>query len=359
MSKLTGNRWTKIGLWCLIALVLAYIGARLWLGDWGRAAPLSARPAAPFSHVIVIMMENHGTKSLTSNPNTPYIDHLMATYGFDPVYHGVTHPSLPNYLAMISGSTQNQHTDYPTSSFHALTLISQLNRRHLSWEGVMQSIPHPDYRGQWYPAPLSQQNALSAPGTALYAKKHNPFAFFTTISAQTLQDHTVTLRQFKTQLKKGQIPRFVWITPNLCHDMHGQPDSAQAACPVHNNNRLERLGDSFLAEWVPAIMRSSAWYGNAVIFIVWDEANAPSGITSLPQYLAAAPGSPRILGISVGGGVVPLIVISRQNKQHQVVSIDCNHYCVLKTIENGWKLGYLGMAQSPAIPTLVPLVPGR
>lgn len=341
-----------------LALLFGIIWAWLRLGGGITSEITPVKPVAPFRHVVIIMMENHGTSELLNNPNTPYISHLIAAYGFDPQYRGVTHPSLPNYLATISGSTQGIWTDNPGRKFSGPTIISQLQDHHLTWEGVMQSIPSPTFEGNWYPEPSDKAQSSSAPATALYAKKHNPFAFFTSIPRSLLRTHIVNLHAFQRQLAQGHLADFVWITPNLCHDMHGEPNTSGSRCPVANSAQLERLGNKFLEQLVPEITHSRMWHGNSVMFITWDEANAPAGLVSLPQYLAAAPGAPNFLGVTIGGGLVPLIVIAPQTR-HRTISIDCNHYCLLKTIENSWHLKYLGKAANPSVPTLVPLVPKR
>src|SRR5215467_14232027 len=60
-------------------------------------------------HVFVIVLENHnsftssGSIGILDNPNAPRITALAQTYNFASNYHGVWHPSLPNYVAMITG----------------------------------------------------------------------------------------------------------------------------------------------------------------------------------------------------------------------------------------------------------------
>lgn len=345
----------KKGLAVVIVLALAtYLALRILLSP--EAATGRVDTVAPFSHVFIIVMENHGTASLAHNPNTPFIDHLLASKGVDTQYDGVTHPSLPNYLALISGSTQGQLTDSPTSSYNAPTIVTELESHRISWQAVMQSIPSPGYLKAWYPN-ATRSTSMAAPPNALYAKKHNPFEFFTSINHATLARHTTNLKGFALELKQGKAPDLVFITPNLCHDMHGQPNLAGASCPVSDGTQLERLGNQFLATWVKTIQGSPSWSGNAVIFILWDEANYPTHWAGLGSYLKGAPGTPRILGIPLGGGRVPLIVIDRQITRPLSVPIVCNHYCVLKTIQSSWHLEYLGATKNPQVKTLVPLVP--
>lgn len=58
----------------------------------------------PFDHVFVIMMENTGIEALLNNPNAPWINQAVKTYGVAGNYYGVTHPSQLNYVAATAGT---------------------------------------------------------------------------------------------------------------------------------------------------------------------------------------------------------------------------------------------------------------
>ena len=61
-------------------------------------------------HVFVIVLENHnsfdsfGSKGIIGNPQAPNITALWNKYNVATNYNGVWHPSLPNYVAMITGN---------------------------------------------------------------------------------------------------------------------------------------------------------------------------------------------------------------------------------------------------------------
>jgi phosphatidylinositol-3-phosphatase len=87
---------------------LAIVAAGFILGH----GPVS-EAAAP-KHVILIMMENHGTDTLFGNKqDAPFLNELIAEPGvrYGTQYYGVTHPSLPNYLALIAGDDMGIHDD--------------------------------------------------------------------------------------------------------------------------------------------------------------------------------------------------------------------------------------------------------
>src|SRR5215831_8977269 len=54
-------------------------------------------------HIYVVVLENHNASEIIGNPNAPHLSALAARYNYASNYHGVWHPSLPNYVAMITG----------------------------------------------------------------------------------------------------------------------------------------------------------------------------------------------------------------------------------------------------------------
>src|SRR5664279_1786470 len=66
------------------------------------AAASSAAAAAP-DKALVVVEENHSHSSVLSG--MPYLASLADTYGQTRTYQAVADPSLPNYLAIIAGST--------------------------------------------------------------------------------------------------------------------------------------------------------------------------------------------------------------------------------------------------------------
>ncbi len=352
-------KWIK-GLVAVIAalavIVLALYGY-LVIRPTHSASP-AAQAVPQLNHVFVIVMENHSLDALSPH-EAPYIHQLIARYGYDSQYYGVTHVSLPNYVALFSGSTHHTHSDNPDQRFTGPTLAAELNQRHVSWQGVMESLPRVGYTGNWYPEPAGT-NPVSMPKNTLYAKKHDPFMLFPQVAAQDAR-HIVPLRTLQQELRAGTVPQFVWITPNLCNDMHGQPVGSKA-CPSNQPAHLVRLGDQFLAREVPLIMHSKAWQGHSVIFITWDESQMPSHIFSLSQWknwLLAGPSAPRTFGIPVGGGLVPLIVIAKGVTHPPHLALWADHYNLLKTIEAGLGLPFIGHAASHRVVPLTPFLTNR
>jgi hypothetical protein len=103
-----------------------------------------------------------------------------------------------------------------------------------------------------------------------YAPKHNPFIFFQDVSGSPPQKsnaacdrHIRPYSAFAADLARNDIANYVFITPDLCHDMHDR-------CGNIGRNAAGNL-------WLKAEMpRLIAWAkaNDGVIFLTWDEGSA-------------------------------------------------------------------------------------
>lgn len=289
---------------------LAALGAILLAACWGGSV-LAAPPPAPLDHVFLIVLENRGYASVIGNADMPTINALARRYGLATDSHGVAHPSLPNYVALITGDTWGSHSDAPSQRFDHPSLAGQLEAAGLSWKGYMQGLPSAGYTGDYAGQPV------------LYAKKHDPFMLIPAIAGDPRRARRVVpLTQLGADLETGQAPTFAFIVPDLCHDMHGAPSCT-------GTQALDRAGDAFVDTWVHRIMTSSAWSGHAAIVITFDE--APEGLAS-------------VLGL--GANHIALIVITSDGPRGVRLSSRTDHYSLLRTLEDAWGLPRLGRAQN-------------
>jgi len=178
----------------------------------------------------VIVMEN---RSYAQAITGAYSAELASTYAAATNYHGVSHPSLPNYLALTSGSTWGIADD----GWHPLPaggLGAQLTAAGITWraymEGMSGSCTHSGYP---------------------YALKHDPFPYY----GGECPTEVVPFSEFDQDMK-GAVPNFVWITPDLCHDGHD--------CST-------KTADAWLSQTVPKILATSAWQNGGLLLITWDE----------------------------------------------------------------------------------------
>jgi hypothetical protein len=322
--------------------------------------PHGPKAFAHMDHAFVIMMENTAYDDLLdpSNTHTPFIRSIASTYGLGTKYYGVTHVSLPNYLAATSGSNWNSNSDDVNQApyFDHENIVDQFEQAGISWKAYMEDLP-------------SAGDTLTQTSDGMYVRKHDPFLMYPDVYNNPARaKQVVPLTQLTTDLKHNHVPQFVWITPNQCNNMHG----GTSACPYPdsptdaNQQALYQDGNDFLQTWVTAIMRSKAWTGHSAIFVTWDEGSfaddAPFGPNDISgccdsPYLPATPPNPATGGggdlaatsttpaaTLYGGGHVPMIVIQRGGAQHLTNATQTNHYSLLQTIEQNWNLPFLGNA---------------
>ncbi|MDQ6686559.1 MAG: alkaline phosphatase family protein, partial [Actinomycetota bacterium] len=277
-------------------------------------------------HIFVIMLENHSQSSVIGDPNAPYLTSLAHKYSMADNYYGVTHPSMPNYLAAISGDTFGiqDDNDQNVVNLDRANLVDQLESRGINWGAYMETLPANklDRFG-----PVVNGTAVS-----LYAKKHNPFVLFDDVKNNPARMARVKdYSALSADLNSRHAPQFVWISPNQCNDMHGGVYSAVPGHPETpcaygsakddaNDAALKAKADTFVKGAVSTIMSSRAWTKRSAIVIVTDE----NDFTGNPQtggwetaagccdspYVGAA--DPRVSaswpGGTYGGGLVPAIV---------------------------------------------------
>ena len=230
------------------------------------------------AHVFVIVLEN---RSYASALGTPYLSSLARQYALAVNYHSVAEPSLPNYLALTSGSTWNI-TDDGYHRLPATGLGAQLSAAGLSWTAYAEGFSGDCFSGP-YP----------------YALKHNPFAYY----GGGCTPNVVPFSQLAGDLA-GTTPNLSWIMPGLCNDGH---DCSAATT------------DSWLAMQVPAILASAAWRQGGVLFITFDE-----GGNANDDHVATLV-------------IAPTLVAHRSSHFY-------NHYSLLATIEDRLGVGRLGEA---------------
>ena len=262
------------------------------------ATAASARPVPVFKHIFVIVMENKDYARVIGSDQAPYMSALAQRYGVATNYYGIRHPSLPNYLAMTGGDTFGITSDCTDCFVNQPNLVDQLEAGGKSWKAYMEDMPSPCFVGDAAP---------------LYKQKHNPFIYYDNIRTNPARcQKIVPFAQFAVDIKANTLPDFVWITPNMCNDMHD--------CGIDS-------GDKWLRQWVPQILTSPAWRNNGVLFITFDEGEGSGDCCTYAD-----------------GGQVFTLVISSLVQPGFISATAYDHYSLLRTIEEAWRLPLLGNA---------------
>lgn len=248
-----------------------------------------------WDHVIWIWMENHSYGQVVGYSGAPYENSLISKCGLATNYHGVTHPSLPNYMAATGGSTAGITSDCSPSECDSTG--SSIFEQVSTWRSYEESMP--------------TNCAQSTSGQ--YAPKHNPAAYYTRIRTECanwdVPFGTPSSGRFVADLDAGRLPVFSFITPNLCNDTHD--------CSIPT-------GDDWLRSVVGRITGSTTYReGRTAVFITWDE-----GYDSANHVATIV--------------VAPTVHPGRRS------STSYDHYSLLRTAEEMLRVPLLGNAQYAA-----------
>jgi phosphatidylinositol-3-phosphatase len=277
-----------------------------------------------FSNVFVILMENTTLSSLAdaiSAGDAPNLKSFTATYATGSNYHGITHPSLPNYIALTSGGTQGISCDCDAEpgqgtcgsvtcnlllsscscANSAVNIADQLEAAGLSWMDFGEDMGTP----------------CNLTDSGNYAVRHNPFLYYNQIQTSPRCDaHVVDYKSFDP----SNPPDFTYIAPNLVDDMHNPLLTTPPNSPNIPN------GDKWIGPNVQALLSSAAYKKGGLIVVVWDE-DDNSG------------------GISDSDDPIPIFIMSPFAKSGGYVSATkADHYSLLATFEDGLGVGRIGMA---------------
>jgi hypothetical protein len=241
-----------------VASTLAGCGANTSGNTLSECRPLTttaaSRPAGWSGTVFTIVMENHDRSQIIGSASAPYINGLVAQGAEAAGYHdSYVHPSEPNYIWMLAGENFGILNDDDPNRNQTINgashLANQIEQAGLTWKTYQES--------------MGQACGLTSHGS--YAVKHNPFAYFSDINGWNgssfqpgarCMDHMVDYTQLDADLAAGQVPTYVFITPNMIHDMHDGSVSD---------------GDTWLSHEVPKILASDAYKNGGALFLLWDE----------------------------------------------------------------------------------------
>ena len=138
-------------------------------------------------------------------------------------------------------------------------------------------------------------------------------------------------------------PAFSWISPNLCNDGHDKP------CVTGQPGGLAQI-DKFLATWVPLIMASPAYKDGGLILITFDEGSTDTACCGENSGFSSSHPNTVAPGLrGPGGGDVGLVALSPFIRPGTVSKVAYNHYSMLRTIEDIFRLPYLGDAAMPQV----------
>jgi len=240
----------------------------------GAAVGAATQPV-PVTKLLVFVVENHSLAQMSAQ--MPYTYRLAKTYGYATSYFAVRHPSLPNYLAIASGSTHKISSDAaPADNFpvHGASVFG----RAIAAGGTAAV----------YADAMPGNCAMQPSGR--YAVKHNPWPYFAAERA-LCRKHDVPVSALGPAVDAGSLPNAGMVVPDLCHDAHD--------CTL-------ATADRWFQGWMTRIQAGPDWKsGRLAVVLTADEDDT-----------------------SAGNRV--LTVVAHPSQQHRVVTTRLGHYSLTR-----------------------------
>ena len=209
------------------------------------------RVARKPSKLLVVVLENHAPDDVAQD--MPALSATGERYGTATRYYALTHPSLPNYMAIAAGTTFGVRDDKGPDR-HPLPGASVFG----------QAVPGRT-TARTYAEGMTEPCQRSNDGR--YAVRHNPWVYFPAERAACERDDlpagTPTAGALHADLADGLMPTFSLLIPDVCNDAHD--------CDL-------QTADRWLASWLKAIEAAPEWRtGGLAVFVTFDEDDHSAG----------------------------------------------------------------------------------
>lgn len=281
--------------------------------------PASAPALAPapvvsagkhFDRVLIIVLENQNYSAAMKDPFLAQLAQRGASFSN---FKALIHPSYPNYLAMVAGSTfgvrSNDPITLPDDNSHR-TIADFLDWKNYAEDYPSESRPFLGDRGK-------------------YSRKHIPFLSFAKIQRESFGNVVPVSTQdphnrfvgdvedFRSDPKKHPLPRYMFYSPNSDNDGHD---------PVLLPGRGLRKASTWLNRFLKDSFPLDEKMKGTLVIVTFDESQVFDN-------------TERIYTVFLGDIVKPGEITEAYT-----------HYSVLRTIEDNFGLAPLNSGDSNAVP---------
>lgn len=235
-------------------------------------------------------MENKAASRILGADDAPYLNALARDYALAANYYAITRPSLPNYLALTSGTTagitSNCDPEARTCQADVRTIADEISSSGRKWRMYAEGMTEP----------------CQVRDSGRYAVKHNPFMYYPSVTDDRAlcTDRVVPFSRLDEDLLTATaLPEYAFISPDMCSDTHD--------CPV-------QAGDDWLSREVPKILAAPAFTTkNSLLVITYDEGDASSN---------------QVVTVFAGPAA----------RKGFISETRFTHYSLLRTVEDAWGL---------------------
>ncbi|HVC09398.1 MAG TPA: alkaline phosphatase family protein [Elusimicrobiota bacterium] len=267
----------------------------------GICAAAEQKAPQRFKHMMIVIFENTDFKTALAQPAFAEMARRGALLTN---YYAVTHPSLPNYVALIAGGTRGVFSDADASA-PGRNLGDLLEAAGKSWKVYAEG----------YPGGCDLKSRAGP-----YARKHVPFLNFADVQKNPAAcARVVPASQLAKDIRLGHLPDYSLYIPDLNDDGH-DTDAAYAA--------------GWFAGRFKPLLKNPKFMKGTLLVLTFDEDSQgrDDGGKGLNHN--------RVYTVLYGGMIRPGAVSAGHY----------THYSLLRLAEDDWGLARLDSGDASALP---------
>jgi acid phosphatase len=273
-------------------------------------------PGKAFDRFAIIWLENTDYDLAAGDPNLVW----LAKKGISLSNHfALTHPSMPNYAAAISGDYYGiNHDDMTAIPSNVSTIVDLLESKGISWGEYQEDMPYTGFEGKEY---RNQKTGANA-----YVRKHNPAVLYDSVADKSDRlAKTKNMTLFNSDLKADALPQWMFITPNMTSDGEylrcGCDDALCTDLAIGHDSTVTVAG-KWTRSFLEPLLNDARFMHNTLVMITFDENH-----TYAKQN--------RVVGILLGDAIPAELVGTTDATFY-------NHYSEISTVQANWGLNTLG-----------------
>lgn len=251
-------------------------------------------PSAPLPELI--SSQDYGKAA--ADPNMQW----LAQYGITlSNYYATTHPSEPNYAAVVSGDNFGMdNDDFNAFPANISTVVDLLDTKGISWAEYQEAMPYAGFQGFNYSNQVTFAND--------YVRKHDPLILYESVTSNATRLSLIkNFTSFESDLAAQTLPQWSFITPNMTNDGH---DTTITFAANWSRSFLEPL------------LNNSYFMNNTLVILTFDEVETYNT-------------SNRVWALLLGGAIPASL-------QGTTDATFYNHYSMISTVSVNWGLPSLG-----------------
>ncbi|KAG9247085.1 phosphoesterase family-domain-containing protein [Calycina marina] len=266
-------------------------------------SPTSYVIGKTFDRFVTIWCENTDYSVAAGDANFAYLAQqgkLLTNY------LAITHPSQPNYVAAVGGSTNGVISDsFTRIASTKKTIVDLLEAKGVSWGVYGQDSPYSGFEADY----VNQET-----GANDYVRKHNPLISYDSVTSDVSRLAKIkNFTMFDEDLANNALPQWMFITPNMTNDGH---------------DTSVTVAGSWARSFLTPLLANPSFLNRTLVLLTFDET---------ANYFS----NNRVFSVLLGDAIATASYGTSDSNAY-------NHYSQMATVENNWSLGNLGLGDATA-----------